>query len=148
MKIIILTIAAALSLSTIVASGPASAHLIEGTQILKGSIKTKIVVNTVKTTCKVKVDKVKNLMQEDSFGNPAYNVKIDLSLDGDDLQRNLTVRYDKEVWFNNLFTSGNRSEVRDLEYAAADGSQMNIDSSGRIKSVSFPYNTRTITCAF
>jgi hypothetical protein len=141
MKNIILLIAATFAFS-------ASAHLIEGTQILKGTLKTKIVVNTVKTTCKVKIKDVKNLMLEDSFGNPAYKVLVEYELDGSDLERSLSVKYDKAIWFNNLFTVGSGSEVRDLQYSAADGSKMLIDNGGRIKSVSFAYNGKTINCAF
>ena len=126
----------------------AFAHEIEGTLILKGAIKTKIMVNGLKTTCKVKIEKVKNLLVEDSFGNPAYNVRADVSLDGNDFERNLSVKYSKEIWFNNLFTTATGTEVRDLEYAAADKSTMNIDGNGRIKVVTFPFNGRTITCSF
>lgn len=141
MKHLIIGLLAAFSLS-------AFAHNIEGTLILKGAIKTKIVVNTVKTTCKLKIEKVKNLLVEDSFGNPAYNVRANISLHGEDMERRLSVKMDKEVWFNNLFTVAAGTEVRDLEYAAADGSKMMIDSEGRIQSVSFNYNSRPINCAF
>lgn len=141
MKNIILTIAAVMTLS-------ASANTIVGVQILKGTIKQKMVVNTVKTTCKVKVEKVKNLMLEDSYGNPAYNVRLAISLDGDDVQRNLTVRYSKDLWFNNLFTVGTKTEVRDLDYVANDGSTMKIDGQGRIKNVSFGFQGQKITCSF
>ena len=126
----------------------AFSHNIEGTLILKGAIKSKIVVNTVKTTCKFKIEKVKNLLVEDSFGNPAYNVRTTISLDGEDMERRLSVKFDKEVWFNNLFTVAAGTEVRDLEYAAAEGSKMMIDSEGRVLSVSFLYNSRPINCAF
>ncbi len=126
----------------------AFAHTIEGTLILKGTIKTKIVVNRVETTCKVKIEKVKNLLVEDSFGNPAYNVRATISLDGDNMERNLSVKMDKEVWFNNLFTVATGSEVRDLEYKTAGGSKMMIDSQGRIRSVSFLYKSRPINCVF
>lgn len=141
MKNLIIGLVAAFSLS-------AFAHNIEGTLILKGTIKTKMVINTVKTTCKLKIEKVKNLLVEDSFGNPAYNVRANISLDGEDMERRISVKMDKEVWFNNLFTVGAGTEVRDLEYAAADGSKMVIDSEGRIDSVSFLYNSRPINCAF
>lgn len=141
MKYLIIGLVAVFSMS-------AMAHNIEGTLILKGTRKTKIVVNTVKTTCKLKIEKVKNLLVEDSFGNPAYNVRANISLDGEDLDRRISVKLNKEVWFNNLFTVAAGTEVRDLEYATADGSKMTIDSEGRILSVSFLYNSRSINCAF
>lgn len=141
MKYLIIGLVAVFSMSAI-------AHNIEGTLILKGTIKSKLVVNTVKTTCKLKVEKVKNLLVEDSFGNPAYNVRTEISLDGEDLERRLSVKMNKEVWFNNLFTVAAGTEVRDLEYAAADGPKMMIDSEGRVLSVSFLYNSRPINCAF
>lgn len=141
MKHLIIGLIAAFSMS-------AFAHKIEGTLILKGSIKSKIVVNTVKTNCKLKIEKVKNLMVDDSFGNPAYNVRAKISLDGEDLSRNISVKFDKEVWFNNLFTVASGTEVRDFDYAAADGPKMKIDSEGRVIFVSFLYNSRPINCAF
>ncbi len=141
MKNIILVTLAAISLSV-------SAHTILGTQILKGSIKTKFDLNGVKTTCKIKVDKVKNLRLEDSYGNPAYNVRLEINLKGDDSERSISIRYDKDIWLNNLFTNGTRSEVRDFEYAGLDGTKMMIDRNGRIKSVTFTYVNRPITCSF
>lgn len=141
MKNIILGLVAVVSLN-------ASAHLIEGTQVLKGKIKTKIMVNTVKTTCSVKIEKVKNLMLEDSYGNPAYNVRAVVGLDGDDYQRGLSIKHDKELWFNNLFAAGTGTEVRDFDYKAADGSTLKIDREGRIKSTSFPFQGRVISCSF
>ncbi len=141
MKYLIIGLVTVFSMSAI-------AHNIEGTLILKGTIKSKIVVNTVKTTCKLKIEKVKNLLVEDSFGNPAYNVRTEISLDGEDMDRRISVKMNKEVWFNNLFKVAAGTEVRDLEYAAADGSKMMIDSEGRVLSVSFLYNSRPINCAF
>jgi len=52
------------------------AHEIEGTVVLEGSLKTETIVNYKKGTCKVKIKDVKNLMLEDQFGNPAYNILI------------------------------------------------------------------------
>ncbi len=141
MKYLIIGLTAVFSMSAI-------AHNIEGTLILKGTIKSKVVVNTVKTTCKLKVEKVKNLLVEDSFGNPAYNVRTEISLDGEDMDRRISVKMNKEVWFTNIFTVGTGTEVRDLEYASNDGSKMMIDSEGRVLSVSFLYNSRPINCAF
>ena len=124
------------------------ANTVEGTLVLKGSIKTKIYVNNLKTTCKVKVEKVKNLMQEDSFGNPAYNIRLDINLSGNDHERNLSVKFDREFWINNLFSVGNRTEVRDLDYASNEGVRMTIDRRGRIQKVVFPFHSQIITCSF
>ncbi|MFP5385288.1 MAG: hypothetical protein ACLGHN_04375 [Bacteriovoracia bacterium] len=134
--------------SLISLSAASSAHMIEGTPVLKGAIKTKIYVNNIKTNCRVKVEKVKNLMLEDSFGNPAYNVRLSISLSGNDFERSLSVKFDREVWINNLFTVGNGTEVRDFEYASTDGINLKIDRHGRIKTVSFPYAGKIITCSF
>lgn len=134
--------------SLISLSAVSSAHMIEGTPILKGAIKTKIYVNNIKTTCRVKVEKVKNLMLEDSYGNPAYKVRVDISLSGNDNENSRSIKFDRDVWINNLFSIGNRTEVRDLEYASHDGINLKIDGNGRIKLVSFPYNGKAITCSF
>lgn len=140
-KIFFFSALAAVSLSV-------NAHMIEGIQILKGAIKTKITINSVKTTCRVKVDKIKNLMLEDSWGNPAYNVRAVLGLDGDDYQRSLSIKTEKEAWFNNLFPNGAGTEVRDLEYRSSDGSTLTIDKQGRIKKVSLLYEGKMISCQF
>lgn len=126
------------------------AHEIEGTLVLKGAIKTKIYVNMVKTTCRVKVDKVKNLLLEDSYGNPAYRVLVDLSLNGSDLERNRFVEYKRSVWLNNLFQlSSKNSEVRDLEYVSAENDvKMLIDRKGRIKQINYKALEQNITCNF
>ena len=129
-------------------SSGAFAHEIQGTQVLEGSLKTKLFVNGVETTCKVKIEKVKNLMEEDSYGNPAYNILVSMSLSGNDYTRDLQVRYDKRTWMNNLFTAGSKTEVRDFDYASKDGSVLKINGAGRLVSVGIPYNNRTITCAF
>ncbi len=50
--------------------------------VLKGSLKTKVVVNGISSTCKVKVDKIRNIMEEDAFGFPGYKVKIEARLEG------------------------------------------------------------------
>ena len=134
--------------SLISLSAVSSAHMIEGTPVLKGAIKTKIYVNNIKTTCRVKVEKVKNLMLEDSYGNPAYNVRVSISLSGNDYESGRSVKFDREVWINNLFSVGARTEVRDFEYASSDGISLKIDRNGRIKVVSFPYSGKTITCSF
>ena len=126
----------------------ASAHMIEGTLMLKGAIKTKIVVNTVKTTCKVKIEKVRNLMQEDSLGNPAYIVRANISLDGSDFERSLSVKFDRDFMFDNLFTTATGTEVRDFDYKSPEGAAMKIDGEGRVKSVSFPTQYKLITCTF
>jgi hypothetical protein len=126
------------------------AHEIEGTLVLKGAIKTKIYVNMVKTTCRVKVDKVKNLLLEDSYGNPAYRVLVDLSLNGSDLERDRFIKYKRSVWLNNLFPiSSKNSEVRDLEYVSAENDvKMLIDRKGRIKQINYKALEQNITCNF
>jgi hypothetical protein len=141
MKNIILALATLVSFS-------ASAHMIDGIQILKGSIKTKVMVNQVKTNCRVKVEKVKNLMQEDSFGNPAYKVLLNMQLDSGSIQRNGGINLTKDLWFNNLFQTMAGTEVRDLEYFSSEGSTLRIDREGRIKVISLLESGRTITCTF
>jgi hypothetical protein len=119
-----------------------SAHDIEGTLMLKGSVKTKTLVNGEKISCKLKVEKVKNLLQEDTFGNPAYNVLVKIELDGK------TIKFDKKVYFNNLFKVKNQTEVRDFEYASENVGSIKINRDGRILSLSVSLNSQTINCAF
>src|SRR5687768_2242456 len=97
-------------------SSVSMAALIEGTLMLKGQLKTKIVVDSVKTVCKFKVEKVKNILEEDSFGNPGYQAKVQISLDGSDFERSLKVKLEKDITVINMHTVGNQRQVKDLEY--------------------------------
>lgn len=127
----------------------AQAHEIEGTLMLKGSLKTKIMVNGIKTTCKLKVEKVKNLLEEDSFGNPGYQAKVEISLDGSDFERGVKVKLDKDVLLTNLHNEGTVWKVRDLEYFSyADKVTVQIDREGRLVSTTFPYANQIVTCKF
>lgn len=132
--------------ATAILSLAAFAHEIEGTLVLNGSLKTKITVNGMKGTCKVKIVKVKNLLEEDSFGNPAYTVRIGVNVEAGPKRGGIEL--DKEFNLNNLFKVGEGSEVRDLEYASAEGVTMKIDSEGRLDTVVIPHGGHTITCAF
>ncbi len=142
MKTITLVVISLISLSAL-------AHTIEGTLILKGTVRTKFDLNGLSTTCRAQVEKVKNLLQEDSYGNPAYNVRVDVGLSNYDETTGKFLRFSQELWFNNLFAvGGNKTEVRDLDYAAPGGATLKIDGQGRIRSVTFPYSGRPLTCNF
>ncbi len=132
----------------LVTSPFAGAHEILGTQVLEGSLKTKIMVNGVETTCKAKISKVKNLMEQDSYGNPAYKILVNIDLSGNDYERDIKVKYGKRSWMNNLFKVGNKTEVRDFDYFAEDGSTLKINGQGRLVSTSVIYNNKTVTCTF
>ncbi|MBA2403279.1 MAG: hypothetical protein H0V66_00795 [Bdellovibrionales bacterium] len=130
-------------------SASAMATEIQGTLMLKGTLKTKIVVNGVKTVCKIKVEKVKNLLEEDSAGNPAYQAKIQISLDGNDLERGVKVKLDKELTVINLHSDKDVRTVKDLDYfSSAEKVKVTIDSEGRLLSTSFPFQSQTIQCNF
>lgn len=127
----------------------AFAQEIQGTLMLKGSLKTKLTVNSVKTTCKLKVEKVKNILEEDKFGNPGYQARIQISLDGNDLERNIKVKLDKEMVVINMHTINGEKVVKDFDYFNEDEKvKVLIDSEGRLVSTTFPYQTQTITCKF
>lgn len=131
------------------ASATLLAHEIQGTLMLKGALKTKITVNGVKTTCKLKVEKVKNLLEEDDFGNPGYQARIALSLDGNDMERGIRVKFDKELTVINMHQEGAVKKVKDLEYfSPADKVKVLIDQEGRLVQTSFVFGTQNITCAF
>lgn len=122
------------------------AHEIEGTLVLKGTLKTKINVEGIETTCKAKIHDVKNLMDQDSYGNPAYKIRMSISLSGRSEVRR--VKYNNTSYLNNLFLEGKRSIVKDLDYASPEGITMRIDETGRMRSVQFTYNKRRINCNF
>lgn len=136
-------------LCILLASTNSFAHEIEGTLMLKGALKTKILVNRVKTTCRLKVEKVRNLLKEDDYGNPAYQAQIELSLDGSDFERNLKVKYEKQMVVTNLHQIGSVKKVLDLEYFnATEQVTVIIDREGRLVRVKFPYQGQSITCSF
>jgi hypothetical protein len=127
----------------------AGANEIQGTLMLKGSLKTKIVVNGVKTVCKIKVDKVKNLLEEDNFGNPGYQAKVQISLDGNDMERSIKVKYDKDLVLTNMHVENNIRKVKDFDYfSEIDKVKVTIDTEGRLKSTSFLYQQKTVQCNF
>jgi hypothetical protein len=138
-----------LSIILIAYSSAVFAHEIEGTLMLKGSLKTKIVVNGVKSTCRLKVEKVKNLLEEDDFGNPAYQARVDISLDGNDMERGVRVKFDKELTVINLHQEGSVKKVKDLEYfATSEKVKIMIDQEGRLVSTTFAFGSQNITCVF
>lgn len=127
----------------------AMAHTIIGTPMKEETLKTDLYVATVPSTCKVKVDKVFNLKEEDTYGNPAYRVWINVNLSGSDVERKLKVKFKRSYDANNLFVlSNDRSEVRDYEYQSKDGLVLKMKTDGRLASASFLYNNQTITCSF
>jgi len=127
----------------------ANATEIQGTLMLKGTVKTNVVVNRVKSVCKLKVEKVKNLLEEDSYGNPGYQARIQISLDGRDIERSIKVKLDKEMTVINLHLDKNLRRVEDLEYLSVEeNTKVTIDTEGRIASTTFPYQGQTIKCNF
>lgn len=125
------------------------AHEIIGTQVLKGSKKTKVYINNVKTTCEVDVEKVRNLMEEDSFGNPAYKVRVTAELNGKDKKRKIKIKHKKEFQMINLHPDGEKSRVEDFRYISQeDGAEMEIDHDGRLRSFHFTFENQKISCLF
>jgi hypothetical protein len=126
------------------------AHDIKGTLVLRGTIKTKVNLNGIKTTCKIEIKKVKNLMLEDSYGNPAYQFLADISLDGRDSDFNKVINSKRSLWFNNYFVIENdKTEIRDFDYkATSEVSTIVIDESGRIKKLTLLYGSNPVTCLF
>jgi hypothetical protein len=135
MKIVIFILLAGLSTNVL-------SHTIKGTMVLKGSLKTKVFIKNKETSCRIKIEKVKNLLEEDSFGNPAYKVRAQIGLE--------SINLEKDIWLNNLFNiDKDRSEVRDFEYHSEDNSiKMKIDDEGRIKTVLVRYKDKDISCFF
>ncbi len=135
-----------LLLASLVLCSSAFARPIQGTLVLKGTLKTKIKVLNEKTTCKVKIEKVKNLLdQEDSFGNPAYQIRTQIELVG-----NEKMKYDREVVFINIFQTGTTSQVEDLKYfvKGEPATTMAADEDGHIKQVTFVAQNQNIICNF
>ncbi len=129
-------------------STTAFAQQITGVAVLKGSLKTKVAVNGVTATCKVKVDKIRNIMEEDANGFPGYKVRIEASLDGKNDKQETVVKLDQVYNLTNFWTVDGKVIAKDLEYFSTDGALLTIKPDGRLKSFVIPYNNQKITCAF
>ncbi len=132
-----------LALILLMISTLASSYEIEGTQVLKGSLKTEIIIESIKTTCKIKIEDVKNLLEEDQYGNPGYKIKVDISLNGGEFLGPKKVKFDKTIFLTNLYQDG----VRDLEYFGSE-TTLKIKNDGRLSEVRFPYKYNTVICRF
>lgn len=135
-----------LLLATLALSSTAFAKPIQGTLVLKGAVKTKIKVFNEKTICKVKIEKVRNIMdEEDSFGNPGYQIRTQI-----ELNENEKIKYDREVMFINMHKSGATSQVDDFKYfvKAEPTTTMLVDEEGNLKTVTFVAQNQNIVCNF
>ncbi len=127
----------------------AMAKEVEGTLMLKGALKTKVVVNGVTSVCKLKIDKVKNILDEDDFGNPGYQVKIEIELDGRDMERGIKIKLDKKLTVINMHVDNGVRQVKDLDYFSTEEKiTVTIDKEGRLVSTSFPYAQKIVKCSF
>ena len=126
----------------------AHAHEIKGTLILKGTAKTKIVVDGILTKCNVKVDDVKNTLTEDSFGNPAYRVWTKVELSGK--AGEINIEHKADIRFTNMHVDGTGTKVSDEIYLGETEKRasLKIDDKGRIRSVVFPVGAKLVTCTF
>ena len=135
-----------LLLATLAFSSTVFAKPIQGTLVLKGAVKTKVNVLNEKTICRVKVEKVKNVMdEEDSFGNPAYQIRTQIELNG-----NEKIKYNREVIFTNLHKTGATSQVEDFKFfvKAEPTTTMTIDQEGQLKTVTFLAQNQNVVCNF
>lgn len=135
-------------LITFLLASVAHAHEIKGTLILKGTAKTKIMVDGIETKCNVKVDEVKNTLTEDSFKNPAYRVWTKVELSGK--AGEVKIEHKADLRFTNLHTDGAGTKVSDESYIGETEKRamMKIDEKGRIRTVVFPVGAKLITCSF
>jgi hypothetical protein len=126
----------------------AHAHEIKGTLILKGTAKTKVVVDGIEAKCNVKVDDVKNTLTEDSFKNPAYRVWTKVELSGK--AGEIKIEHKADLRFTNIHADGTRTKVSDESYIGETEKRasLKIDEKGRIRSLVFPVGAKSITCTF
>lgn len=137
-----------IALSALFIMSSAFASDILGTQVLKGNLKTAIVVNGQPTACKVEIDNVKNMMEEDSYGNPAYKLQLEVKLVANEGKEGSKTLVKRSFNLNNLLVDGSTSTVRDFDYKSADGATMKINAEGRLVSVGFPFENQIIRCSF
>ena len=128
----------------------AFAHEIKGTPMLKGTAKTKIVVDGIETKCNIKVDEVKNSLTEDSFGNPGYRVWTKISLSGSNSDRTVKIDHNANIRFVNIHAAGDVTKVSDTEYVGESDAKAKlvIDEKGRIRTAVFPVGAKLVSCNF
>ncbi|MBY0516748.1 MAG: hypothetical protein K2P81_07565 [Bacteriovoracaceae bacterium] len=126
------------------------ANEIQGTMMLKGTAKTKIIINGIEAKCSVKVDEVKNTMTEDSFGNPAYRVWTKIEVSGSNSDRTVKIDQSNSVRFTNLHKTAEGTQVDDFKYVSEDNSRstLMINEKGRITSAEFPVGAKLVRCNF
>lgn len=129
-------------------TGTAFAQTITGVPVLKGSLKTKVMVRGVSSTCKVKVSKIRNIKEEDSFGYPGYRVNLEADVEGRNSDQERVVNYHREFTLTNFWEEDGKVVARDFEYFSEDGALLTIKEDGRLKSFSFPVENGQITCSF
>jgi hypothetical protein len=126
----------------------AFAQTITGVPVLKGSLKTKVMVRGINTTCKVKVERIRNLKEEDSFQNPGYKVTIDTDLDGRNSDGEKVIRFGKQFVLTNLWPENGQIVAKDFEYFSEDGAVLTIKPDGRMRTFTIPLDNQKITCSF
>lgn len=133
---------------TMLFSLEAFTHEIKGTLVLKGTARTKINLNGMEVKCHTKVNDVKNNMVEDSHGNPAYRVWTTIELSGGSSESRIS--HKQEIRFTNIHPDGQETIVLDESYRGENisAARLTIDERGRIKSVSFPFNGRSVSCSY
>lgn len=129
-------------------TGTAFAQSITGVPVLKGALKTKTMVRGTSTNCKVKIDKIRNMKEEDSFGNPGYKVIVEVDLDGKNDKQETVVRYGKEFTLTNFWPENGQVVAKDFDYYSDDGAFLTIKADGRLKSFSLNLDNQKITCSF
>lgn len=130
-------------------STAASANMITGQVVLKGTARTKMMYQGVEVNCRVKVDEVKNNLVEDSFGNPAYYVwtKVELS---SSLSATTPINHSADIRFTNIHKTETGTLVSDTLYVGenAPKARLTVDARGRIKQAVFPVGANLVTCNF
>lgn len=129
-------------------TGTALAQSITGVPVLKGALKTKTVVRGTQSTCKVKVSRIRNLMEEDAFGFPGYKVTLDVSVDGRNESGEAVVKIDRQFEVNNFWVENGQTVAKDLDYHSVDGAKLTIKTDGRLQSFVFADSSDKVSCAF
>ncbi|MFL5783421.1 MAG: hypothetical protein ACJ76H_02355 [Bacteriovoracaceae bacterium] len=129
-------------------SGSVAAQSITGVAVLKGTLKTKVNFHGVSANCKVKVIKIKNIMEEDAFGFPGYQVRIEADLDGRNENGESVVNFSREFMVTNIWNVNGKTVAKDFEYFSEDGALLTIKDDGRLKSFAFPVQNEKVTCTF
>ena len=121
------------------------AHQIEGTLVLKGRARTKVMIGNTEMNCTVNIKNVENYDDQDDFGNPVYQIETDIRISSLD-----RTHLNQSARLINIFNENGQKITKDHEYISQDNNiRLFVDRDGRLKDLVInSVSGRKTTCRF